>query len=153
MTKDEAIKHLREGLPPGATVYCALKHVSRSGMMREISLHSVESGEIRWLTGLAATALDMKVGKNEGIRIGGCGMDMGFALVYELAYALYPAGYGCIGKGCPSNDHSNGDRDYTPHEDHAQGNAEHICAKHPETCKAKAHWHNSGAYALRHRWL
>ena len=27
-----------------------------------------------------------------GIKIGGCGMDMGFYLVYNLGYTLYPNG-------------------------------------------------------------
>ena len=54
---------------------------------------------------------------------------MGFAVIYELSQALFPKGFECIGEKCPSNDHSNGDRDYTPHH------------------------HNSGGYALKHRWM
>lgn len=38
MTKDEARKRLKEVLKPGDTVYTILRHVSRSGMTRHISL-------------------------------------------------------------------------------------------------------------------
>jgi hypothetical protein len=40
--------------------------------------------------------------------MGGAGMDMGFALVYNLSRSLYPNGFDCIGESCPSNDHVNG---------------------------------------------
>ena len=84
---------LRESLPVGSTVYCVIRHVSRSGMTRDISLKALGvdgQGEpyLSHLDGIAATVLDMRQ-RNNGIRIGGCGMDMGFALVYELAQRLY----------------------------------------------------------------
>ena len=57
-------------------------------------------------------------------------MEMGFSLVYTLSSTLYPEGFKCIGYGrCPSNDHRNGDRDYSPHQ------------------------HDSGGYAINHEWL
>jgi hypothetical protein len=143
--QEQAREELRKILKPGDTVYCGLKHVSRSGMQREIALyvvtaecgprcvicgaeewdlggtcpdgevHSVEKhapkAGIRWITGYAATALGMRRGKRDGIVIGGCGMDMGFALVNSLSYALYGEGYKCLGKGaepkCPSSYHVN----------------------------------------------
>jgi hypothetical protein len=64
-----------------------------------------------------------------GIKQHGAGMDMGFGLVYTLSRSLYPNGFECIGERCPSNDHSNGDRDYTPHT------------------------HSDGGYALQQAWL
>jgi hypothetical protein len=68
-------------------------------------------------------------------------MDMGFALVHVLSYRLYPNGYGCIGEGCPSADHNNGDRDFTPHGT--------VVDDFPTT---HIHWHRDG-YALKQRWL
>ena len=65
----------------------------------------------------------------------GCGMDMGFELVYNLGYALWPNGYTCtgdskeFGKRCRSNEHSNGDRNYQPHH------------------------HTDGGYAFRQEWI
>lgn len=72
-----------------------------------------------------------KRGSGDGLIVGGCGMDMGYHLVYALARKLWPDGFDCIGPGCPSNDHSNGDRDYTPGHRH----------------------HADGGYCLKHRWL
>lgn len=134
-----AIERLREWLKPGDTVYTILRHVSRSGMSRSIALVKPDDDDMTDLTWSAAKAgvgsgLDRDRG---GVKMGGCGMDMGFALVYELSHVLFPDGFGCIGKGCPSNDHSNGDRDYRPHDVAVENH----------------HWHRSGGYALRHRWL
>jgi hypothetical protein len=180
---EQAKEHLRNWLKPGDTVYTILRHVSRSGMQREIGLYVVRGDEVQWLGGWAATALGYRIGKYDGLVVGGCGMDMGFHLVYNLSRVLFRDGFGCIGDretswrihteetcparsyhdaakpdacehreswtsraSCPSNDHSNGDRDYTPHL----------------TLRAKVlpgqedsirHWHADGGYALRHRWL
>lgn len=136
----EAADTLRELLPPGTTVYTVLRHVSRSGMSRDIDLYVMQDGEPRWISRLAARAAGLTFNERaEAVRMGGCGMDMGFAAVYALSHALYPDGFECVGEtiresdsfvvGCPSNDHSNGDRDYSPHH------------------------HASGGYALRHRWM
>ena len=76
--------------------------------------------------------------------MGGCGMDMGFALVYNLSSALYPNGFPCTGSTgytktyrkakqprCTSNHHSNGDSVYQ---------------------KGKLH-EGGGGYALNQTWL
>ena len=127
----EALDTLRELAPPGTRVYVILRHVSRSGMMRRIDPLVIDSdGDRRYLTYSACVVLDEpEQYAGDGIKVGGAGMDMGFHLVYNLAATLYPEGFECAGDRCPSNDHSNGDRDYTPHH------------------------HRSGGYALRHEWL
>ena len=135
--KQQYIDTLREIIKPGDTIYTVLNHASRSGMQREISLCVICNNEPRYISGYVATALGHKQGKQDGILVGGCGQDMGFALVYALSYTLYPNGFGCIGVGCPSNDHNNGDRNYTPDAS-------------PEIY---THWHTSGGYALRHKWM
>lgn len=130
---EEMKETLRTMLPPGSTIYTQLDHVSKSGMMRAISIKIIEDNEIHDITHHVAVALQEKRhDKYGGIKINGCGMDMGFSIVYDLSYVLYPNGFECIGEKpirCPSNDHFNGDRDYTPHH------------------------HNSGGYALIHRWI
>ena len=79
-----------------------------------------------------ADAIGFNYDRNyEGVKIGGCGMDVGFEVVYNLGLTLFPDGFTCIGERCPAADHSNGDRDYTPH-------------LHPKF---------QGGYALKHRWL
>jgi hypothetical protein len=158
-TKEEraqALEKLKAMLPPGSTVHCVLRHVSRSGMSRSISVFAFPPGENapQDVTYWASRVLDEPVdNKHGGIRMGGCGMDMGHALVYDLSRALYPNGHGCAGQGCPSNDHSNEDRDYTPHscgEPNADGVFPYIAGGRPERVM---HWHSDGGYALRHRWL
>jgi hypothetical protein len=126
-----AFARLRETLKPGTTVYTQLKHVSRSGMQRVIQLVVIENNGPRWIGWTVAKAPGMRYDRErEGIVIGGCGMDMGFELVYNIGRALFRNGFDCVGERCPSNDHSNGDRNYRPH-------------KHT----------GDGGYALHHRWL
>lgn len=145
--RDEWRDKLRNMLKPGDTVYTVLRHVSRSGMSRRIDLYTISDGAPVFITGMAAAAMGMRWDNDKGgIIVGGCGMDMGFHLVYNLSATLFPDGHGCIGERCPSNDHSNGDRDYAPHNDY-EGSAD----KAPED--SRPHWHRDGGYALRHRWM
>lgn len=147
---DEARESLARMLKPGDTVYTVLRSVSRSGMSRQIGiLVPSGTGEFFYPNYSASILLGEPMNKaGDGVKVGGCGMDMGYHVVYSLGRALYPEGFGCSGKGCPSNDHSNGDRDYTPHEDHPQ-----VCKDNPGTCTGAKHWHSDGGYAFRHRWI
>lgn len=75
------------------TVYTVLRHVSQSGMSRDISLFIVEDNRLRNITYKVAIALGEKPKDKNGqrvIRVNGCGMDMGFHLVYGLSSVLYP---------------------------------------------------------------
>lgn len=87
-----------------------------------------------WIGRLCADAIGMPWdGRREGIKIGGCGMDMGYEIAYLLGWALFGKEWPCTGPGCPSNVHYNpGEErdDYTP-----------------------GHLHGDGGYALRHSWL
>lgn len=145
--RQEAIRELREMLPPGTEIRTILRHVSRSGMQRQISLHVLRDGELRNITGMVGTVLGYKWGDYDGLKVSGAGMDMGFHVVYNLSRTLYPHGHGCIGERCPSNDHSNGDRSYVVHA----GNYAHPAT--PKTGQTGDHLHNDGGYALRHRWI
>lgn len=73
-----------------ATVYTILRHVSRSGMSRNISAFVIHENQPHNITYDVSKILDYKLAKNtEGVRVGGCGMDMGFHLVYSLSSSLY----------------------------------------------------------------
>ena len=126
---EKARDQLREFYPPGATVHTVLKHVSKSGMYRHIDVIAVQNGEPRNVSGLVSQACGFKLTDRGSIGISGCGMDMGFAIAYDLSRTLYRDGFECIGDKCSSNDHSNGDRNRKPHK------------------------HGDGGYALRHSWL
>ena len=84
-------KELRKILKPKSTVYTVLRSVSKSGMSREISAFAIQKGELRNLDCLVADAIGYVVGPH-GIKMHGCGMDMGFALVHSLGAALWPKG-------------------------------------------------------------
>lgn len=90
--QEEAKATLREFLPQGATVNLVLQKVARSGMSRVIKCLAVNENnqpfDVSWYVG---RALEMTVTDDylSGVRIGGCGMDMGLALVDNLSYALY----------------------------------------------------------------
>jgi hypothetical protein len=80
-------------LKPNTIIYTKLNHASKSGMSRSISLYVVCKKELIDLTYSAAVVMgDAIDNKNGGIKIGGCGMDMGFALVYNLGRTHWPKG-------------------------------------------------------------
>lgn len=121
----EAMARLREWLAPGDTVWCVLRHVSRSGMLRVIDFKVArkdgEACDFAHIGYNVALALGMRYDrKAEGVRVSGCGMDMGFHVVYNIGRALFPDGFKVEGRG------RNGDT--SGHD-------------------------NDGGYALKHRWL
>lgn len=126
----EAIKWLRVKLHPNDTVYTAMTHVSSSGMLRVIRAIIIEDNTPLDISYYVSQVLGWSRDRNhDGVRVSGCGMDMGWHLVYSLSSALFRDDFTCVGEGCPSNDHVNGDRNYEPHK------------------------HSDGGYALRQRWL
>ena len=90
---DEAIEMLREVFPKGSTVYTILRHVSRSGMTRDISLVSAGEHPQVWDYYVARVLGMTHPTRSEGVRVRGTGMNMGFHLVYRLGHALYSDGY------------------------------------------------------------
>lgn len=92
--QEAAIATLREHLRPGDTVYTILRHVSASRMTRAIApiVLRDRDGECEpWdATYFVARALDSKTDQRHGgVKMGGAGMDMGFALVYNLSAQLF----------------------------------------------------------------
>ena len=155
---------LHDLLPPGTTVHTILRHVSKSGMSRDISLVILTPDGPRDITALAAEATGTRLSKScpdAAIRVGGTGMDMGFHLVYSLGRTLYPDGHMCTGdRDCPSNDHSNDYGRLAREWDKAHGeNARE------ERFEERQQWissrrtyrrnrrHSDGGYALRQRWM
>lgn len=81
----EKVKTLLEGID---TVYGIIRHVSASGMSRDIDLYVIKDNQMIYLTGYASTILDYPMSKNQGMKVGGCGMDMVFHCVSSIAYAI-----------------------------------------------------------------
>jgi hypothetical protein len=69
---------------PTDTIYTVIRHVSNSGMQREISVKMIDAGRIIHLDYLVGEALGFKSGKHNGLVVKGCGMDMGFHLVDSI---------------------------------------------------------------------
>ena len=140
--RDLAILTLREMFPPNTTVTVLLRHVSQSGMSRAISVLHNER-DVSWLV---ARATGFKFNQRwGGLTVTGCGMDIGFHLVYSLSRALYgePGAYVC-----------NGDRGYDPVTYQSNGNTR--CASNDHSNGAPyvaGAVHSDGGYALSSRWL
>lgn len=100
---EEAKAELSKLLHPGDTVYCIVRHVSKSGMQRVISLHILDDDgygkpTIRDINGYAAKAMGYRLDRDRwGLVVNGCGMDMCFDLVYSLGRVLFPQGFGDVG--------------------------------------------------------
>lgn len=130
--QEEARDKLRELLDVGDTVHLIVTHVARSGMTRWIECYVIRDDIPRRVSYdvAAATGQSYDTRGNRGVEMGGCGMDMGFALVYSLGRALWPEGFPCTGirtyaqreetgrPYCPANDHANDPRgEYEVHRD------------------------------------
>lgn len=136
MDKESARERLSGLLSPGDTVYTTVKHVSRSGMSRVISVTVIRDNEPQDITAAVAALTGQTMDRDRwGVKVSGCGMDMTFWLVYELSRALWPDGVPCTGSDgrtptgkrskvnrCLSNDHVNtGDRAYRKGKYHKDG--------------------------------
>lgn len=97
-TKEEITqfeKGLKERIIKGnLKVYCILRHVSRSGMSRNIDFYTIIDNEIYYLTYWIGVVLDYPISNKSGLSdnglvVGGCGMDMGFSVVYNLSRKLF----------------------------------------------------------------
>lgn len=137
--RESARDDLRNILKPGDTVYTVLRYVSRSGMSRGIDCYRMNDGsDPSWLSYMVSKAVGIPFNqKRECLSVGGCGMDMGFHVVYELSAVLYGRGSGytffCVGEACPSNDHTN--------------------ERGQKVNYTVGREHSDGGYALRQRWI
>jgi hypothetical protein len=96
--REESLLELRAAMPKGTTVYCILRHVSKSGMCRDISPIVFLGGDAdspRYYSFHVANVLGWRAvsGGHDAVRVVGGGMDMGFHLVSSLAVAIYGDGY------------------------------------------------------------
>ena len=86
----EARDNLRKWLKRDDRIYTVLRHVSPSGMTRFVDLYYIEENRPCCITWQVAKALGWTYDTKRGaLKIGGCGMDMGFHAVYTLASVLF----------------------------------------------------------------
>ena len=96
--RQESISYLKSMLNKDDTIHTQLCHVSQSGMTRHIKVRLIRDNIPLDLSFHTSRALDWAMAKDRfgdrnGIRVGGCGMDMGFHLVYTLSRELFDDGY------------------------------------------------------------
>ena len=88
----QVLADIKKKIKPGQKIYCTLRSVSASGMQRRISLHTIHKGELIPLDHAASVLTGRTLSDKGGIVCNGCGMDMGFDLVYSLGYSIWPHG-------------------------------------------------------------
>lgn len=133
LEQKEAKEHLRSLIKAGDVVYTILRHVSYSGMSRNIDVVTIKDGKPLFISWYVAKLLDYKQAKDGSLKVDGCGMDMGFHLVHLLGSALWLGEeWECTGKNCPYNEHNNDSK------------------KYPRKAGLK---HKGNGYTLNHQWL
>lgn len=147
----EARSTLLQWLKPGDTVFTVLRNVSRSGMSREIALVVFHKGTDLHPNYSAAKLIGARLGKRDGVIVSGCGMDMGFHVVYHLSRCLFPDGFGEEGTKAASNGRAIPKRRPRTREEAAKMVAQGW-KFHGRNGDASG-WDNDGGYALKQRWL
>jgi hypothetical protein len=104
---NSSMARLRAMLRPGDTVTTVLRSVARSGMSRHIDVYVISENQPFWLSGHVAAVLGYRQARDGSLIVSGAGMDVGFSVVYDLGYAMWPNGFLCTGNRCRSNDHFN----------------------------------------------
>lgn len=89
---EAARERLIEMLGATPVIYGDVKSVSASGMSRKIAFYCVVNGEIQRITYEIALVLGLKH-EDGALTKKGCGMDMVFAVIYDLSVSLYDAPY------------------------------------------------------------
>jgi hypothetical protein len=89
-------KELPMQIKENDTIYTVLREVSRSGMTRYIDAYIIRANRPLCMSYEIANALNWTLGNgtnHQGIKVQGCGMDMGFHLVYSYAQLVFKDGY------------------------------------------------------------
>lgn len=147
--RDQAFANLRKWIKPGDTVHTILDHVSSSGMSRDIRVVLIDKDGNTTHPNWAVQVLlgYPRAKRGDGMRVGGCGMDMGFHIVHSLGYALFGEeaehGTGKVANALRKAIY-NADKFYW----HQGGKT----AK-PDWTKPGRQWFGGAGYALKHRWL
>lgn len=88
----EARAHLKKVLRKDDKLYAVIKSVSRSGMTRRMEFYYIRKNKPRLITPWIARACGYSDDCYKGMLVKGCGMDMIFAVVYDVSAVLYGDG-------------------------------------------------------------
>ena len=144
----EAFANLRKWLKPGDTVHTIVDNVSRSGMSRDIRVLILRDGEATHPNWAVSVLLGYpRAKRGDGMRVGGCGMDMGFHVVHSLGYALFGK-EAEHGTGKEANALRKAIYEADKFYWHQQGKTEK-----PDWTKPGREWFAGAGYALKQKWL
>lgn len=92
--KLQSMNELLKLIKPGSTIRTNVNHVSANGMTRRISCYIVDprDNDIICIDSYVSDITGYKNSDKGGLIVSGCGMDMGFHLVYTLGAMLWPNG-------------------------------------------------------------
>lgn len=89
--KRDAVTRLKHFLGDNPTIYTVCRHVSASGMSRRISCFIANAPDsiqcVDWYIEKLGTYKRHRT--KEGLVVGGCGMDMGFSVVYNTSADVF----------------------------------------------------------------
>ena len=91
--KKDAIEYLKKNLKKGDTLFTIVTKVAPSGMSRRIKVLDIKDGNHSYWSYYVSKALGYKLKDDGSILVQGCGMDMGFHVVYSLSQTLFNDGY------------------------------------------------------------
>ena len=91
--KRDAIEYLKKSINKGDTLFTITTHVSKSGMSRNIKVLDIKEGNPSYWNYYISKILGYTLKDDGTLKIQGCGMDMGFHVVYSLSHALFNDGY------------------------------------------------------------
>lgn len=92
LRKEQSKNELLKLVKPGQNIFTVCRHVSASGMSRRISLFVAMDDDMQCIDQYVSDVTSYKNSEKGGLVASGCGMDMGFAIVYALGRALWPNG-------------------------------------------------------------
>lgn len=91
--RDKSLETLRKLCPRGSTIYYVIRSVSKSGMSRTIDFYTIAESygkqELVYLSGYISDVLGYNRNRQGSLKVSGCGMDMGFHVVYGVSCKLY----------------------------------------------------------------
>lgn len=146
--RERAFSDLRKWLKPGDTVHTIVDHVARSGMARDVRVAILRDGEALHPNWSVSVLLGYSRAKRgDGMRVGGCGMDMGFHIVHSLGYALFGE-EAEKGTGEAADALRKAIYEADKHYWHQGGKKDP-----PDWTKPGREWFGGAGYALKHRWL
>jgi hypothetical protein len=91
--KVEAIEYLKQHIKPGDTLYTKIEKVSASGMSRQIKVLDIKDETPSYWSYYVSKILGYTLKDNGALVVKGCGMDMGFHVIYSLSQTLFNDGY------------------------------------------------------------